>query len=123
DDWLKAFGLPGICGVDTRRLTRRIRDGGAPDGVIVHAPDGRFDIPALIAEAQAWPGLEGMDLAREVSCRQRYDWSETRWVLGAGYGTLAAPRRRVVAIDYGAKRNILRCLADAGCAVTVLPAT
>ncbi len=123
DDWLKMHGLPGIAGVDTRRLTRRIRDGGPPNAVLVHAPDGRFDIEALLAEARAWPGLEGMDLAREVSCRQRYTWTETRWVPGIGYGQLETPERRVVAIDFGAKRNILRALADLGCAVTVLPAT
>ena len=123
DDWLKSFGLPGIAGVDTRALARRIRDGGAPSGVIVHAPDGRLDIGAMVEEARAWPGLEGMDLALEVSTRQTYAWNETRWALGGGFGKLAAPRFKVVAIDYGAKRNILRCLASAGCAVTVVPAT
>jgi carbamoyl-phosphate synthase small subunit len=112
-----------MCGVDTRRLTRRIRDGGAPSGVIAHAPDGRFDTAALIAEAAAWPGLEGMDLAKEVTCRQTYGWDETRWQLGRGFGRQEAPRFHVVAIDYGAKRNILRCLADQGCRVTVVPAT
>jgi len=123
DDWLKSFGLVGIAGVDTRRLTRRIRDAGAPNGVVAHAPDGRFDVDALLAEARAWPGLEGMDLAKEVSTRQTYAWDETRWRLGSGYGRLEAPRRRVVAVDFGAKRNILRCLASAGCEVTVVPAT
>lgn len=123
DAWLKAQGLPGIAGVDTRALTRRIRDGGAPNGTIVHAPDGRFDVDALRAEAKAWPGLEGMDLAKEVTARQTYQWTETTWKLGQGYGALAKPRFKVVAIDYGAKRNILRCLATVGCAVTVVPAT
>jgi carbamoyl-phosphate synthase small subunit len=123
DAWLKSYNLPGISGIDTRRLTRKIRDGGAPTGVICHAPDGQFDIPALIAEAKAWPGLEGMDLAIEVTCRQSYGWDETRWVLGEGYGKLTAPKYNVVAIDYGIKRNILRCLASAGCNVTVVPAT
>jgi carbamoyl-phosphate synthase small subunit len=123
DAWLKSHSLVGLCGVDTRRLTRRIRDGGAPSGVIAHAPDGRFDTAAMVAEAAAWPGLEGMDLAKEVTCRQTYGWDETRWQLGRGYGRQAAPRFHVVAIDYGAKRNILRCLADQGCRVTVVPAT
>ncbi|MFY7780376.1 MAG: glutamine-hydrolyzing carbamoyl-phosphate synthase small subunit, partial [Tagaea sp.] len=123
DAWLKAQGLPGIAGVDTRALTRRIRDGGAPNGTIVHAPDGRFDVDALRAEAKAWPGLEGMDLAKDVTARQTYQWTETTWKLGQGYGALAKPKFKVVAIDYGAKRNILRCLATVGCAVTVVPAT
>jgi carbamoyl-phosphate synthase small subunit len=123
DGWLKKYNLVGMSGVDTRRLTRRIRDGGAPSGVITHAPDGKFDIDALIAEAKAWPGLEGMDLAKDVTCRQTYTWDETRWELGRGFGRQASPRFRVVAVDFGAKRNILRCLADAGCAVTVVPAT
>lgn len=123
DAWLKAHDLPGIAGVDTRALTRRIRDGGAPNGTIVHLPDGKFDIEALLAEAKAWPGLEGMDLAKEVTARQTYQWDETTWALGKGYGKLDKPKFKVVAIDYGAKRNILRCLAAAGCAVTVVPAT
>ncbi len=123
DAWLKAHNLTAIAGIDTRALTRRIRDGGAPNGVIVHARSAAFDIPALTAEARAWPGLEGMDLAKDVTCRQTYDWSETSWVLGKGFGKQTAPRYKVVAVDYGAKRNILRCLASAGCAVTVVPAT
>jgi len=123
DAWLKSYDLVGICGVDTRRLTRRIRDRGAPSGVVAHAADGKFDTDALVAEAAAWPGLEGMDLAKDVTCRQTYAWDETRWQLGRGYGRQTAPRFHVVAIDYGAKRNILRCLADAGCRVTVVPAT
>jgi len=121
--WLKTHGLVGIAGVDTRALTRRIRDAGAPAGVVCHAPDGRFPIERLAAEAAAWPGLEGMDLAKEVSCRQSYGWEETAWTWPQGYGRLQSPRYRVVAIDYGAKRNILRMLASAGCAVTVVPAT
>ncbi|MBL8670216.1 MAG: glutamine-hydrolyzing carbamoyl-phosphate synthase small subunit [Alphaproteobacteria bacterium] len=123
NDWLAANGLVGIGGIDTRALTRRIRDGGAPNGVLAHAPDGRFDLPALRAQAKAWPGLEGMDLAIEVSCRQAYDWDETPWQAGKGFGRLAAPRFHVVAVDYGAKRNILRSLAGIGARVTVLPAT
>jgi len=122
DAWLASHGLPGIAGVDTRALTRRIRELGAPHATLVHAPDGRFDVAALQAEAAAWPGLEGMDLAQEVSCRQSYRWEETAWQLGKGYGRLTEPKHRVVAVDFGAKRNILRCLAELGCDVTVVPA-
>ena len=123
DAWLKSHDVPGIAGVDTRALTRRIRDHGAPTGVLSFPADGRFDIPALLAQAQAWPGLEGMDLARRVSCTQSYRWDETTWRWGVGTGRQTAARRRVVAVDYGAKRNILRCLAAAGCEVIVVPAT
>jgi len=123
DAWLESHGLVGLSGIDTRALTRRIRDRGAPNGVLAHDPDGRFDLPALQAKAAAWPGLEGMDLALEVTCRQTYGWEETRWQMGRGYGRLTEPHHHVVAIDYGAKRNILRCLASAGCRVTVVPAT
>jgi carbamoyl-phosphate synthase small subunit len=129
DAWLKARNLIGIAGIDTRALTRRIRDLGAPQGCIAHAPGGALDDPggaldpaALGAEAAAWPGLEGMDLAKEVSCRQSYEWDQTTWALGQGYGTLEDPKNHVVAVDYGAKRNILRCLAALGCRVTVVPA-
>ena len=122
DAWLKAHNLPAIAGIDTRRLTRRIRDRGAPNGVLAHRRDGNFDIDALMAEARAWPGLEGMDLAREVTCRQSYRWEETLWRLGAGYERQNGATHKVVAINYGAKRNILRCLAAAGCEVTVVPA-
>ncbi|HYD31703.1 MAG TPA: glutamine-hydrolyzing carbamoyl-phosphate synthase small subunit [Azospirillaceae bacterium] len=123
DDWLKSMGLIGLSGIDTRRLTRRIRDGGAPNGVVAHAPDGEFDIAALVAQAKGWPGLEGMDLAKDVTCRQTYTWDESVWELGKGYGTQTQPKHHVVAIDFGAKRNILRCLAAAGCRVTVVPAS
>ncbi|HEY0836337.1 MAG TPA: glutamine-hydrolyzing carbamoyl-phosphate synthase small subunit [Azospirillum sp.] len=121
DDWLKSFGLIGLAGVDTRRLTRRIRDLGAPNGVVAHDPKGAFDLDALRAKAAGWPGLEGMDLAKDVSCRQTYGWDEAAWTLGKGYGRQENPRFHVVAMDFGAKRNILRCLADAGCKVTVVP--
>ena len=123
DAWLRAQGVAGLAGVDTRALTARIRDGGAPNGVLAYPADGRFDITALVARARDWPGLEGMDLARRVSCTQSYAWDETLWTWPDGYGQQAAPRHHVVAVDYGAKRNILRCLADAGCRVTVVPAT
>ncbi len=121
DGWLKARNLVGLSGIDTRALTRRIRDLGAPNGVIAHSADGKFDIDALIAKAKAWPGLEGMDLAIEVSCRQTYQWDQTRWALGQGYGVQKDARFHVVALDFGIKRNILRCLASVGCKVTVLP--
>ena len=123
DAWLRAQGVAGLAGVDTRALTARIRDGGAPNGVLAFPADGRFDLPALIARARDWPGLEGMDLARVVSCTQSYVWDETLWAWPDGYGRQAAPRHHVVAVDYGAKRNILRTLAGAGCRVTVVPAT
>ena len=128
DDWLKSHDLPGISGIDTRKLTRRIRDQGAPNGALCHAPDGNLDIADLHRQAAEWPGLEGMDLAKEVSCRQTYKWEETRWAFAEGarpegYGALTDAKKKVVAIDYGAKRNILRCLASAGCDVTVVPAT
>jgi carbamoyl-phosphate synthase small subunit len=123
DTWLRAQGVAGIAGIDTRALTARIRDGGPPNAILAHPADGNFDLPSLVARARAWPGLEGMDLARDVSCTQTYQWDETNWSWPGGYGRQTAPRRRVVAVDYGAKRNILRCLAGAGCDVTVVPAT
>ena len=123
DSWLKRNDLIGIAGVDTRRLTRRIRDHGPPNGAIAHEPAGGLDIAALWAQAVDWPGLEGMDLAQEVTCRQTYEWTETGWDRDRGYGFQRHPRHHVVAIDYGAKRNILRMLASHGCRVTVVPAT
>ncbi|MGC2524282.1 MAG: glutamine-hydrolyzing carbamoyl-phosphate synthase small subunit [Stellaceae bacterium] len=121
--WLEAHRLTGVCGVDTRRLTRLIRDRGPPNGVIAYDPRRPLDIPTLREEAAAWPGLEGMDLAWEVTCRQTYEWDETVWERDGGYGRQREPRHHVVAIDYGAKRNILRMLAGHGCRVTVVPAT
>ena len=125
EGWLERRGLIGIAGVDTRRLTRLLRTGGAQDGALVHTSEPEaIDEAALIAEARAWPGLEGMDLAKEVCCRQAYGWQQTTWDHETGaYGTLTTRRHRVVAVDYGAKRNILRSLAAAGCDVTVVPAT
>ncbi|API58972.1 carbamoyl phosphate synthase small subunit [Tardibacter chloracetimidivorans] len=144
DAWLKSNGRIGIAGVDTRALTRRIRMNGAPNGVIAHDAKGAFDIDALLARARAWPGLEGMDLAKDVSARQTYKWDEGLWKLGTGYARPSTSRGtndfseqgspssfvssevetrpHVVAIDYGIKRNILRNLVDAGARVTVLPA-
>jgi carbamoyl-phosphate synthase small subunit len=122
DDWLGVNRIPGLSGVDTRRLTRRIRMKGPPSAVIVHAGADEIDVKRLAAEASAWPGLEGMDLAKDVTCRQAYEWNETRWTLGRGFGRLSRARHHVVAIDYGAKRNILRSLASLGCRVSVVPA-
>nr|WP_047167666.1 glutamine-hydrolyzing carbamoyl-phosphate synthase small subunit [Sphingomonas sp. Y57] len=125
DAWLKANGRIGVSGVDTRALTRAIRVNGAPNGVIAHNGQGRFDIEALRKKAREWPGLEGMDLAKEVSATQTYKWNDGLWTLGEGYdldaATADAPH--VVAIDYGLKRNILRNLVAAGARVTVVPAT
>ena len=128
DEWLKANELVAIAGVDTRRLTRRIRDGGAPNGVVLHldaeeAEDSGIDTDALVTMADNWPSLEGMDLAKEVTCAESYEWQETEWALGEGYGLQDAPKHHVVAVDFGAKKNILRCLANTGCRVTVVPAT
>jgi carbamoyl-phosphate synthase small subunit len=122
DQWLKARNVIGLSGVDTRALTALIREKGMPNAVIAHAPDGAFDLDALKAEAAKWPGIDGMDLVPGVTTAQRYDWRETTWTLGKGFGKLDAPRHKVVAIDYGVKSNILRLLAKAGCDVTVLPA-
>jgi carbamoyl-phosphate synthase small subunit len=121
--WLARRGRIGVGGIDTRRLTRAIRLQGAPHAAIAHAPDGVFDLDDLLARARAFPGLVGMDLARDVTCAQSYRWDEMRWAWPAGYVRREGPGRRVVAVDYGAKRNILRCLASAGCDVTVMPAT
>jgi carbamoyl-phosphate synthase small subunit len=125
DEWLKANGRIGLSGIDTRALTRSIRLNGAPNGVIAHDPDGQFDIPALIEQAKAWPGLEGMDLAKDVSALQSYQWGDGLWTLGEGYKVdeAKADAPHVVAIDYGLKRNILRNLVAAGARVTVVPAT
>ncbi|HVY00251.1 MAG TPA: glutamine-hydrolyzing carbamoyl-phosphate synthase small subunit [Pseudorhodoplanes sp.] len=123
DQWLKARGIVGLCGLDTRALTALIREKGMPNAVIAHEPSGRFDLPALKKEAREWPGLVGMDLVPMVTSGQRFTWDETPWVWGKGYGRLENPEFHVVAIDYGIKRNILRLLASVGCKVTVVPAT
>jgi carbamoyl-phosphate synthase small subunit len=124
-EWMKANGRIGLSGVDTRALTRLIRLQGAPNGVIAFSEDGQFDLAALLGKARAWPGLEGMDLAKEVTTRQTHRWQGGLWHLGAGYAETPddAGRPHVVAIDYGAKRNIFRNLEAAGARVTVLPAT
>jgi carbamoyl-phosphate synthase small subunit len=123
DRWVEEHGLIGVSGVDTRRLTRLVRDQGPPNGAIAYDPHRPLDIAALRAQAAAWPGLEGMDLAKDVTCRQTYEWDETPWDRQHGYGRQCQPRHHVVAIDYGAKRNILRMLAAHDCRVTVVPAT
>ena len=121
--WLARKGRIGIGGIDTRRLTRAIRQQGAPHVTLAHHPDGKFDIEKLVAKARAWKGLVGLDLAKDVSCTQSYRWDEKRWAWPEGYTQRTGDGLRVVAIDYGAKRNILRCLASSGCEVTVLPAS
>ena len=123
DAWLKTRGIIALTGVDTRALTARIRERGMPNGVIAHEPAGKFDLDKLTTEAKAWPGLLGLDLVPEVTTGQSYTWDEMRWAWGQGYGSQSKPDLHVVAVDYGLKRNILRCLATAGCRVTVVPAT
>ena len=128
DHWLKARGIIGLAGIDTRALTGLIRTKGMPNAVIAHAGDGKFDLDALRKEAREWPSLVGMDLVPMVTSGQRFTWNETPWRWNAGYGRRDAapsgePKFNVVAIDYGIKRNILRLLAGTGCAITVVPAT
>jgi carbamoyl-phosphate synthase small subunit len=122
DAWMKANGRIGISGVDTRALTRLIRVAGAPNAVIAHSASGNFDVPAMLARAKAWAGLEGMDLAKDVTTLQTYCWDQGLWKLGSGYAAPAKGRKKVVAIDYGIKHNILRNLVDVGCDVTIVPA-
>lgn len=121
--WAAKMGLVGISGIDTRRLTRYIRENGAPNGVIAFARDGNFDVAALHAKAKDWPGLEGMDLAKEVTGEAEREWTGARWSIGNGFAEVTNPTAHVVAVDYGAKDNILRCLAATGARVTVVPAT
>ncbi len=123
--WLEKTGRIGIGGLDTRRLTRAIRQQGAPHVAMAHDPDGNFDLEALVAAARGFSGLEGLDLAKDVTCAQSYKWDEMRWAWPDGYPKRDPniPAPKVVAIDYGAKRNILRCLASVGCDVTVMPAS
>ena len=128
EDWLERSNLIGLSGIDTRALTIRIRDLGAPNAIICHQRNGQFDIEALVKQAKAWPGLNGMDLAREVTCKQSYEWNEGIWKwFPEGHSAFtkgtSKPRFHIVAVDYGAKRNILRCLVNEGCRVTVVPAT
>ena len=125
-DYLKAEGAVAIAGIDTRQLTRLLRDKGAQNGCILALASGEAATPQRIeqalAAARAAPSMSGLDLAKVVSTPVPYDWSETVWTLGQGYGTQAAPRFKVVAYDFGVKRNILRMLASRGCQITVVPA-
>lgn len=126
-EWMAAQGLIGLAGIDTRALTRRIRDGGAPTGVVAHSPEGKFDLAKLLMLAQGWPGLEGMDLAKTVTRERQGEWDAGVWHLGSGYDVsehkrAADPAPHVVAVDYGAKDNIFRNLVKAGARVTVVPA-
>ena len=123
DEWLKARGIVGLAGIDTRALTALIREKGMPNAVITHSAEGKFDLPALKKQAAEWPGLVGMDLVPMVTSAQRFSWDETEWAWGKGFGRQDKPEFHVVAVDYGIKRNILRLLASAGCKVTVVPAT
>src|SRR5262245_17507036 len=123
DAWLKRRGIIALAGVDTRALSARIREHGMPNGVIAHEPSGRFDIDQLKGQAEAWSGLLGLDLVPEVTAGQSYTWEESRWSWGTGYGRQEDAALSVVAVDYGLKRNILRCLAASGCKITVVRAT
>jgi carbamoyl-phosphate synthase small subunit len=123
DAWLKSRGIIAITGVDTRALTALIREKGMPNAVLAHDPRGKFDLAALKRDLSAFPGMVGLDLAKDVTSGQSYSWDETAWRWGEGYGRQEHPRFHVVAIDYGLKRNILRELATVGCRVTVVPAT
>lgn len=123
DDWMKRRGVVGLAGVDTRALTALIRDGGAPHAVIAHDPGGRFDLDALVAQARAWTGLVGLDLAKPASTLQAFQWDEGLWDWPEGHPRVEAADRSVVVVDYGVKRNILRALASTGAKITVVPAT
>ena len=123
DSWLKARGVVALSGVDTRALTLSIREGGMPHAVIAHNPDGKFDLDALVAKARAWSGLEGLDLAKDASCLQPFTFDEGLWRWGDGYATAPTAKYKVVVIDYGVKRNILRSLAGIGAEITVVPAS
>lgn len=123
DGWMKRRGVVGLAGVDTRSLTAAIRDGGAPHAVIAHDPEGRFDLESLTAEARAWPGLVGLDLAKPASTLQSFQWDEGLWDWPEGHPRVDAADKSVVVVDYGVKRNILRALASTGAKITVVPAT
>jgi len=117
--YLQDQKIPGIAGIDTRKLTRILRDKGAQSGCLM---GGKVDEAFALQQARAFPGLAGMDLAKVVSCDKPYQWNQSEWALGAGYRTQATTSYHVVAYDYGVKHNILRMLASRGCKLTVLPA-
>ncbi len=123
DEWMKRRDVVGLYGVDTRALTLAIREGGMPHAVIAHSPDGLFDLEALKAQARSWSGIVGLDLAKDATCLQPFDWSEGLWSWEEGYAPLTDPRFNVVVLDYGVKRNILRGLTSIGARVTVVPAS
>jgi carbamoyl-phosphate synthase small subunit len=123
DAWLKSHNLAAVTGIDTRRLTRRIRDVGFANATIVNGVNASVDVETAIKLATDFPGLEGLDLAKEVTCTQSYNWDESIWSIKDGFGQQTDPKRHVVAMDFGAKLNILRCLAAAGCKATVVPAS
>jgi carbamoyl-phosphate synthase small subunit len=122
DAWLKARGIVGLAGIDTRALTALIREHGMPNAVISHQPNAVFDLASLKSQAKDMPSMDGLDLVPFVTSSQRFSWDETSWILGKGYGQREIEKCHIVAIDYGVKRNILRLLADRGCKVTVVPA-
>ncbi|MEZ5865320.1 MAG: glutamine-hydrolyzing carbamoyl-phosphate synthase small subunit [Geminicoccaceae bacterium] len=121
--WLERQGIPGLAGVDTRRVAAKLRDRGALRACLAHDPAGIADPGALVERARGWPGIVGMDLASEVSARQRYGWQEAAWSPEGGYGASDGSGPHVVVIDYGVKHNILRSLAARNCRVTVVPGT
>ena len=123
DRWLKSHNIPAVAGIDTRALTNLIREKGMPHGVIANAGGSSLDHATLLNQAKSFSGLEGLDLAKDVTARQTYKWSETEWAWDKGYGTEAAPSWRATVIDYGVKRNILRLLASKGADITVVPAS
>src|SRR5690606_9498001 len=123
DGWMTSRGVIGLAGVDTRALTQLIREKGAPHAVIAHDPDGKFDLEALTAQARDWKGLVGLDLAKDASTAQAFEWTEGAWEWPTGYAQPEAGDKSVVVVDYGVKRNILRALASTGVKITVVPAS
>jgi carbamoyl-phosphate synthase small subunit len=122
DGWMERRGVVGLAGIDTRALTRRVREHGMPHGVIAHSPDGKFDLGALVQAARDWSGIVGLDLAKDASCRQPFVFDEGLWTWPEGYAKAGEPKYEVVVLDYGVKRNILRALTSIGARATVVPA-